>query len=153
MNIVIRLARKDDAPIIAEFNGSMAAETEGIRLERTRLVKGVEALLADTNKGVYYVAEVDGRVVGQLMITYEWSDWRNAIFWWIQSVYVHPEFRGKGVFRKIYRHVESRAKTVGDVCGMRLYVEKGNERAHKTYESLGMKKSHYDMMDIDFDLQ
>ena len=150
MNINIRTAAPADAFVIAGFNDAMAKETEGLDLERKRLLKGVEAVLADSNKGFYYVAEVNGKIVGQLMITFEWSDWRNATFWWIQSVYVVPEYRKQGVFRSLYRHTESLAKQRGDVCGLRLYVEQENEHAQKTYEALGMRPSRYQMMEVDF---
>jgi ribosomal protein S18 acetylase RimI-like enzyme len=149
MKITIREATDADAAIIADFNASMAKETENIELDRTRLRQGVEALLASSAKGSYYLAEADGNVVGQLMITYEWSDWRNATFWWIQSVYVHPEYRQQGIFRILYRTIETIALQRGDICGLRLYVEKTNKRAQQTYEALGMKYSHYQMMDID----
>jgi GNAT superfamily N-acetyltransferase len=153
MNCTIRHAISDDADIIAEFNSLMAKETEGIELNRERLQKGTEALFADASKGVYYVAEIDRKIVGQLMITYEWSDWRNATFWWIQSVYVLPEYRKQGVFRSLYKHIESLARQRGDVCGLRLYVESENNRAQKTYEALGMHLSHYRMMEAGIDLE
>ena len=153
MNIRIRQAATTDASTIAEFNASMALETENLELDPVRLRKGTEALLADSSKGLYYLAEVDGVVVGQLMITYEWSDWRNATFWWIQSVFIRPDYRHLGVFRTLYTHVESIAQERRDVCGLRLYVEHTNTRAQRTYESLGMKQSHYLMMDVDFQLQ
>lgn len=145
----VRLAKFSDASIIARCNAQMALETEGIQLNLERLQKGVEALFHDASKGLYYVAEMNNTVVGQLMITYEWSDWRNATFWWIQSVYVLPEYRNQGIFRALYRHVESLAKTRGDVCGLRLYVEKGNARARHAYETLGMTHSHYEMMEME----
>ena len=100
-------------------------------------------MLADESRGLYRVAELDGKVVGQMLITLEWSDWRNRWFWWIQSVYTAPEARGKGVFRALYDAVESEARSRGDVCGLRLYVEKENETAQKAYSKLGMKRSHY----------
>jgi GNAT superfamily N-acetyltransferase len=150
MNIHVRLAHPHDVSIIAGFNEEIAKETEGIELHHARLRTGVETLLLDSSKGLYYVAEVENKIVGQVMITYEWSDWRNAIFWWIQSVYVHPDYRNQGVFRMLYRHIESLARTQGNVCGLRLYVEKENERAQRTYEVLGMKHSHYAMMEVDF---
>jgi GNAT superfamily N-acetyltransferase len=153
MNIITRYATFSDAAIIADFNASMAMETENLKLDRERLRKGTEALIADPTKGIYYVAEADGKIVGQLMITYEWSDWRNATFWWIQSVYVHPEYRKSGVFRSLYRYIESIARNRDDVCGLRLYVDQSNERAQQTYEALGMKRSHYRMMDADFILK
>jgi ribosomal protein S18 acetylase RimI-like enzyme len=152
MNLSIRLADSSDVSIIAEFNAAIAKETEGIELNRERLRKGVEVLFADPSKGLYYIAESNGKIAGQLMITYEWSDWRNATFWWIQSVYVRPEYRRQGVFRALYRYIETIAGTRGDVCGVRLYVEKENDRAQKTYEALGMKHSHYEMMEIDFEM-
>jgi GNAT superfamily N-acetyltransferase len=153
MNLSVRLALPSDVSVIAEFNAAMAKETEGIELNRERLHKGVEALFADPSKGLYYIAESDGKIAGQLMITYEWSDWRNATFWWIQSVFVRPEYRRQGVFHALYRSIETIAGTRGDVCGIRLYVEKENDRAQKTYEALGMKHSHYEMMEMDIDLK
>jgi GNAT superfamily N-acetyltransferase len=153
MNISVRLAAPSDASIIVEFNAAMAKETEGIELNREYLQKGVEALFADSSKGLYYIAESNGKIAGQLMITYEWSDWRNAAFWWIQSVYVRPEYRKQGVFRALYRSIETIARTCGDVCGVRLYVERENDHAQKTYEALGMKHSHYEMMEMDLGLK
>jgi GNAT superfamily N-acetyltransferase len=152
MNLTVRLASPSDVSVIAEFNAAMAKETEEIELNRERLQKGVEALFADPSKGLYYIAESDGKIAGQLMITYEWSDWRNATFWWIQSVYVRPEYRRHGVFHALYRSIETIARTRGDVCGVRLYVEKENDRAQKTYEALGMKHSHYEMMEMELEL-
>jgi GNAT superfamily N-acetyltransferase len=153
MNIITRHAAASDAITIADFNASMAKETENLELDRDRLQKGTEALIADSSKGMYYLAEADGKVVGQLMITYEWSDWRNATFWWIQSVYVHPEYRNLGIFRSLYRYVESLAQKHGDICGLRLYVDQSNNHAQQTYEALGMKRSHYQMMDVDIVMQ
>jgi GNAT superfamily N-acetyltransferase len=150
MKIRTREATETDAAIIADFNAAMAKETENIELDRERLRKGTEALFTDSTKGVYFLAEADCKVVGQLMITYEWSDWRNATFWWIQSVYVHPEYRHQGIFRSLYRAVETIARERGDICGLRLYVDKTNKHAQQTYEALGMKHSHYQMMDVDF---
>ncbi|MGD1043798.1 MAG: GNAT family N-acetyltransferase [Bacteroidota bacterium] len=153
MNIMTRQATASDIAIIAEFNAAMAKETENLEIDRERLQRGIEALIADLSKGIYYLAEADGKVVGQLMITYEWSDWRNTTFWWIQSVYVQPEYRGRGIFRSLYQCVESIARNRGDVCGLRLYVDQSNTRAQQTYEALGMKHSHYQMMDVDFALK
>lgn len=150
MKITIRNADAADAKIIAGFNFSIAAETEHIELDRKRLLRGVKALLKDESKGFYILAEVGGRVAGQLMITYEWSDWRCATFWWIQSVYVPKEFRGAGVFKQLYHHIEKRARKNKSVCGLRLYVERGNGHAQQTYEHLGMKKADYNMYEIDF---
>lgn len=153
MNLIVRKAIPADAPTLAEFNMMMAQETERISLNRDRLQRGVEALFRDPSLGSYYIAEVDSKIVGQLMITYEWSDWRNGTFWWIQSVYTDKAYRNKGVFRALYRHVEKLARSHNDVCGLRLYVEERNERAQKTYESLGMKRSKYKMMEVDFVLE
>ena len=148
--MTIRPASESDAAVIAEFNSLMAKETEGKSLSTERITKGVEAILNDSSKGLYFVAEEDAQVVGQLMITYEWSDWRNGNFWWIQSVYVMENCRGKGVFKSLYNHVMNLAKGRKDVCGIRLYVEKHNQRARQTYEKLGMKKTDYELYEIDF---
>ena len=150
MSITIRPATPNDAASITEFNTLMAKETESIGLDSARLRLGVESVLRDPSKGVYYVAEADGGVVGQTLITYEWSDWWNGTFWWIQSVYVQQEYRGKGVFKALFNHILSLANKDKAVCGVRLYVEKHNRRAQQTYERLGMKKTHYEMYEMDF---
>ncbi len=150
MNVSIRQATKQDADIITRFNALMAEETEQRALESQRLLNGVLALLSDSSKGIYFLAEVDGLPAGQLMITYEWSDWRNGNFWWIQSVYVQKEFRGKGVFKALFKHLYSLAQADETVCGIRLYVDQANERAQRTYEHLGMKKAHYEVYRVDF---
>jgi GNAT superfamily N-acetyltransferase len=150
MNILIRAATPTDVSIIAEFNIAIAKETENIDLNRERIHRGINALLTDPFKGIYYVAEVDGKVVGQLMVTYEWSDWRNGYFWWIQSVYTDKAYRQKGVFKALYKHLEGLAHSSKDVCGLRLYVEEHNKHAQKIYESLGMKFTKYRIMEVDF---
>lgn len=150
MSIEIRDARPEDCRTIAAYNSAMAEETEGRRLHPELIDRGVAALLADAAKGRYWVAEIGDRVVGQIMITHEWSDWRNGTMWWIQSVYVHPDFRRQGVFADLYRHVESQARANGEVCGLRLYVERGNTRALKTYLALGMVDPGYQVMEADF---
>jgi ribosomal protein S18 acetylase RimI-like enzyme len=150
MHTRIRRAISSDANVIAEFNALMAEETEHRTLDRKTLLRGVKAILNDLGKGIYFVAEAGGNVVGQLMITYEWSDWRNGNFWWIQSVYIQKEFRQQGVFRSLYEHVEKSAKKRKDVCGLRLYVERQNERAQTTYEKMGMKRAAYEMFEKDF---
>jgi ribosomal protein S18 acetylase RimI-like enzyme len=122
-------------------------------LDRARLLAGVRALLGDPAKGFYLVACAAGRVVGQLMITYEWSDWRNGNFWWVQSVYVLPEDRGRGVFTKLYQDAEERARASGDACGLRLYVEEENARAQRTYAGLGMRPTSYRIYETDFILK
>ncbi len=150
MKIFIREATVRDAEVIAEFNALMALETEQKVLETGLSRRGVESLLQDPTKGIYLLAEADGRVVGQLMITYEWSDWRNGTFWWIQSVYVEKEFRKQGVFTSLFEDFLKLAKSHGNVCGVRLYVEENNERAKQAYRSLGMTKTHYEMFELDF---
>ena len=149
----IRQARTTDAAVIADFNRRMAQETERRRLKPVRVRRGVSALLKDRAKGIYFVAEEKGTVVGQLLITYEWSDWRNGNFWWIQSVYVAPKFRRQGVFRALYAHVHRLAKSSRAVCGLRLYVDADNARAQKTYALLGMARSHYEIYELDFVLK
>ena len=139
----IRLAERDDTQALVGFNQAMASETEGKKLEASVLTPGVAAVFEDDNKGFYVVAENDGSVVGGLLVTYEWSDWRNKWFWWIQSVYILPEFRGRSIYRAMYEFVKQLAEERGRVCGFRLYVEKENVHAQKVYERLGMHESHY----------
>ncbi|MEI7906112.1 MAG: GNAT family N-acetyltransferase [Bacteroidota bacterium] len=153
MNILIRTAIPSDVQTIAQFNSAIADETEHLHLEMERLLKGVSGMFEDPSRGFYLVAEIDGTIVGQLMITYEWSDWRNGVFWWIQSVYVKKEFRAKKIFSSLYHHIHSMAKEQPNICGIRLYVEKENELAHTIYEKLGMKKTDYDLLEVDFVLK
>lgn len=150
MSLLIRPATAGDAPAITRFNAAMARETEGLELDLDRLRGGVEAVLADPSRGVYWVAELDGRLVGQILITYEWSDWRNGAFWWIQSVYVDPSCRGRGIFRALYEHAERLARSQPGVCGLRLYVEQHNEQAQHAYLRLGMKPAPYRIFEVDF---
>jgi GNAT superfamily N-acetyltransferase len=131
-------------------NARLAVETEGRRLSPTRLKAGVRALLRDKSKGAYFIAEVGAEIAGQLLITREWSDWRNGHFWWIQSVYVVEKFRGEGVFRALFKHVHALAKAKADVCGLRLYMEAENARARRAYERLGLKQTHYQIFEMDF---
>ena len=146
----IRHAFLSDAEALAAYNSAMARETEHLDLDAARLLAGVRAVLADASKGFYLVAESGGRVVGQMMITFEWSDWRNGVFWWIQSVYVHPDFRRRGIFSRLYEHAAGLARSAGNVCGLRLYVEKENRNAQRTYERLGMHQTAYELYEIDF---
>lgn len=139
----IRLAQQTDAPALVEFNQAMALETEGKQLDSQILRNGVEAVFEDTKKGFYVVAESENEIIGGLMVTFEWSDWRNSWFWWIQSVYILPESRGRGIYRLLYEFVKEKASEAGNVCGFRLYVEKENTGAQKVYEKLGMSESHY----------
>ena len=138
----IRLATPVDAGVLIEFNAAMALETEGKELLTDVIGAGVRSLLGNPAAGFYLLAEQDS-AVGSLMITKEWSDWRNGTFWWIQSVYVRPEFRRQGVYKNLYRHVQELASKDPAVCGFRLYVERENERAQATYSALGMKPTHY----------
>jgi GNAT superfamily N-acetyltransferase len=142
--ITIRKAKPTDAPAIIDFQKKMAWETEEFKLNHELVSKGVAGLFEDTSRGQYYVAESSGTVIASLLITYEWSDWRNANVWWFQSVYVLEEFRRTGVFRKMYTYIKEEADRIG-VAGLRLYVETNNLRARKTYEALGMSSEHYRM--------
>jgi len=149
-DIRVRPAVASDAGAIAHFNARLAEETEAIVLDPRRLRAGVEALLVDPAKGFYTVAESGDAIVGQMLVTYEWSDWRNGWFWWVQSVYVAPDFRGRGVFARIYRDVERRAREDGGVCGLRLYVEEENARAREVYRRLGLADAPYRMLQVDW---
>ena len=149
MNIVIRAATAEDADFLAHGNAAMALETEHKQLDPGVVGAGVRAALADPGKGLYFIAESNGRRVGQLMFTYEWSDWRNGTFWWIQSVYVLREARRNGVFRALFRHVEQLAESDPGVCGIRLYVERENTRAQATYRHCGLHDSGYTVMEVD----
>ena len=148
--IVVRRAERGDAGHIVRFQQSMAMETEGRTLDESLVRTGVDAVFADPGKGFYLVAEVGGKVVGSLLITYEWSDWRNATFWWIQSVFVDSGHRRQGVYTAMHDYVLTRARESEDICGVRLYVERSNHIAQQTYKSLGMDHSHYDLYEIDF---
>ena len=139
----IRLATSGDAEVLIEFNCAMARETEGKQLLPEVIGAGVRALLANPASGFYLVAEAESRVKASLLITKEWSDWRNGDFWWIQSVYVRPEVRRQGVYKRLYRHVQELAAKDPAVCGFRLYVERENSRAQTTYRALGMKETRY----------
>ena len=152
--ITIRAATLSDTALVADFNLRMAWETEQCRLDISRVQAGVAALLNDSAKGTYFLAETekDGATVvaGQLLITYEWSDWRNGNFWWIQSVYVSEEFRTRGVFRALFDHIQTLARARNDVCGLRLYMDAHNQGARRTYERLGLQPTNYEMFEIDF---
>ena len=141
----IRVATAADANALIEFNQAMALETEDKHLDLEILGPGVRAVFGDTQKGFYVVAEDDGHIIGALMVTYEWSDWRNGWFWWIQSVYILPEARGRRIYSRLYEFVKERAAEAGNVCGFRLYVEQENSHARRVYENVGMEASHYCM--------
>jgi GNAT superfamily N-acetyltransferase len=148
--ITVRPAGPEDAPFVADCNVRLARESEDITLDADRVREGVAAVFDDRAKGFYLIAEIAGQRAGQLMITYEWSDWRNGVFWWFQSVYTMPEFRGRGVFRALYSQVESLADQAGNVCGLRLYVAPTNERAQATYLNRGLHDSGYLLYERDF---
>lgn len=144
MSYQIRRAGGEDAEVVAEFNYRLAEESEGKTLDRAILLSGVKALLLDENKGVYHLAcDAGGKPIGQVMYTYEWSDWRNGWHWWIQSVYVMAEHRGKGVFKQVFEHLRKRALEQGNVIGFRLYVEENNTIAHEVYLRSGFERAGY----------
>ena len=142
--ITIREASVDDAKTIIYFQQQMAIETEGLSLDGMVLNGGVMAVFDDPLKGRYFVADNDGTVIASLLITYEWSDWRNSYVWWFQSVYVLPDYRRRGIFRSMYAYIRDQADLKG-AAGLRLYVESNNATARKTYEALGMTSEHYTM--------
>ncbi len=141
--ITIRDAVQSDLETIVAFNSRLAQESEDKRLDEVVLRAGVRRALASPTLCRYFVAEIGGTVVGQTMVTYELTDWRDGLIYWIQSVYVHPDHRGAGVFKSLYRHVLATAKAKGDGRAVRLYVEKDNVQAIATYERLGMSRSHF----------
>jgi len=148
MNLTLRRAAVSDLEVLVAFNAALAWETEHKRLRPSVLTVGVRAVLADPAKGFYTVAENDrGEVVGQMMVTFEWSDWRNGWFWWVQSVYVRDDARRGGVFRALYREVQRQAAGDPAVIGLRLYVEADNGRARDTYRAMGMSLTTYGMME------
>lgn len=150
MSIHIRKALPSDIPVLVRFNQLMALETEGKELDTETLTAGVTALFTDPSKGFYIVAELEGVVRGQLMITFECSDWRNGNFWWIQSVFVDKHFRQQHLFTSMYAYIERIAKSNGQCCGIRLYVETNNEVAQLVYYKLGLIKTHYYLLEKDF---
>jgi GNAT superfamily N-acetyltransferase len=148
--IRVRRASLADLETVVAFNAAMAQETEGKNLEQTRLRAGVEAVLQREGLGFNLMAEIDREVVGQLLITTEWSDWRNSYFWWVQSVYVAPDHRHRGVYRALHNHVRTEALSRRNVCGVRLYVDRDNHIAQQVYRNLGMSHSHYDLYEVEF---
>jgi GNAT superfamily N-acetyltransferase len=152
--IHIRPASINDTDTIVKFNAAIALETENRHLDQIRLRKGIAALLTSSEYGFYIIAEhpnMDGpKPVGQLMVTFEWSDWRNGIFWWVQSVYVVPERRREGIFRAMHDHIAAKAKADPRICGIRLYVERENHRAQSVYQHVGLFPSVYTVYEQDF---
>lgn len=147
MEIRIRQARFEDVPTIADFNIAMAQETERKSLDCNTVNSGVASLFSQPELGFYLIAEANSQVVASLMITTEWSDWRNGIFWWIQSVYVLPDFRRQGLFTSLFCEVKNRARRDSNVCGFRLYVERENSIAQSVYRSIGMEKTRYQLFE------
>jgi len=145
--MIIRQANEKDSASVVEFQRAMAWETEQLQLHEPTVVKGVAAVFADSAKGIYYVAELNGKVVGSLLTTFEWSDWRNGTVLWIQSVYVRPEFRKRSIFSHLYKHIQELVDTNPDLRGIRLYADKTNTSAHGVYEHLGMTAEHYQMFE------
>lgn len=135
-----------DIESIVQFQADMAMESEGCVLDKEKVTKGVTSAILDDSKGIYWVAKFEKRPIGSLMLTREWSDWNNEWYWWIQSVYVIPEFRRKGVYKAMYQNVKDAAKAI-NVSQIRLYVDKTNVSAQKVYQYLGMQESHYLMFE------
>lgn len=147
MTWTIRPASAADAEVVIEFNRLLAEETEGKVLDSSRLRQGVLAALADPHKARYFLAEHAGQAVGQLMLTWEWSDWRNGWFWWLQSIYVRRAYRRQGVLRALLQHVEQLARNQGDVVGLRLYVADHNHLAQQAYLALGLEPAGYRVLE------
>jgi GNAT superfamily N-acetyltransferase len=147
-SIAVRAAHIADIDLLVDWAAAMAWETEHKRLDPNTLRRGISAVFAQPRRGRYFIAERDGAAAGTLMLTTEWSDWRCGDWWWIQSVYVAPEHRRAGVFTALYRHVEAQARADAEVCGLRLYVEKENAVAQRTYTGLGMDDAGYHMFEI-----
>ena len=145
--IVVREATLDDAEMISNFQIAMAMETESFVLDKTTVSKGVKAVFEDEGKGKYFVAEKDSVVAGSLMVTCEWSDWRNKAVWWIQSVYIMPEYRGQRIFSKMYEKVRTIVESNTQVAGIRLYVDLTNHNAREVYKALGMNGEHYQLFE------
>lgn len=149
-SILIRLGTTNDVGALAQNHREMALETENKTLDADTTHRGTQAVVDDPTKGFYLIAERNGVMVGQLLVTFEWSDWRSGVFWWIQSVYVLPNARRAGVYRTLHAHVLEAAKNAPNVCGVRLYVDKDNAHAQATYRAMGMQAAHYDMYEVDF---
>jgi GNAT superfamily N-acetyltransferase len=146
----VRAATENDIPFLVESNAAMALETEHKALDREVLSRGTQAVFAEPRRGFYRIAERDGVAVGCLMVTCEWSDWRNGDWWWIQSVYVIPQARRSGVFSRLYADLETQARAADGVVGLRLYVENENLGAQATYAALGMSDSGYRLLEAGF---
>lgn len=148
--ILIRTATDEDVGKLVDFNMALCRETERRELDLATVSKGVGRFVNESSQGRYFVAEIEGRVVGQTAHTFEWSDWRNGEIWWIQSVYVDPEFRGRGVFRALFEHVRNLGHKDADCCGIRLYMERGNAVARESYLRLGFREAGYEVLETMF---
>ncbi len=146
-HVVIRLGELSDLSTLVDFNVAMAKETEGLELNGDTVTRGTKMVLMGNNHGFYMVAEYKEQVLGSLLVTFEWSDWRCARFWWVQSVYVSPEFRKRGVYRRLYAHTKALAKQQPGVCGLRLYALETNVKAQQAYIQLGMEKTGYQVFE------
>lgn len=145
--MIIRQALSQDIAELAEFNINMARETEGVELIPEVITTGVKGMIENPQRGYYLVVELDNGIQASLMVTTEWSDWRNGMFWWIQSVYVRPAYRRQGLYRELYARVKELAEQEPSVCGFRLYVDRDNTNAQKSYESLGMVETEYKLFE------
>lgn len=152
--LIVRPARMEDVEALVTFSAAMALETESRRLDVDRLRRGTQRVFDSPTRGFYVVAELPQEsspgVIGQLLVTYEWSDWRDATFWWIQSLYVHPDWRRRGVYRRMHEYIRQQARSQSDVCGLRLYVEAGNIGAQAAYRQTGLFPSRYLIIEEDF---
>lgn len=139
----VRRAEPADAPAIVDFQIKMALETEGLQLDKLLVQAGVSGVFEDPSRGIYYVSEVDGQIVGSLLTTFEWSDWRNGTVLWIQSVFVMPPFRRRGIYSRMYQFLQDQVKNDTTLRGIRLYADHANKAAHQVYRNLGMNDDHY----------
>ncbi len=149
-DFIIRNATVGDAELLADFNVEMALETEHRALDKSVVWEGALNVINNPQNGFYLILEAHQTDVGALLVTFEWSDWRNGQFWWIQSVYIDPAWRGRGYFRALYEEVERRARSADGVCGLRLYVERDNLRAQGVYAKLGMEQTPYLIYETEF---
>lgn len=141
--IQIRIANAEEISTIVDFQLKMALETENLLLSEKILQEGVSEVFKNHEKGKYYVALCENKIVASLLTTFEWSDWRNSTIIWLQSVYVIPEFRKKGIFKQMYEHIKKIVESSSNYCGIKLYVDKTNIKAQKVYDSVGMNGEHY----------
>lgn len=148
--IEIRQAVSTDVENIADFNIALCKETEERDLDRLTVLEGVRRFVSEPARGRYFVAMIAGEVAGQTAHTFEWSDWRNGEIWWIQSVYVHPRHRGRGVFRALFTHIKELGRTDTDCCGIRLYMERENDGARSSYRRLGFSETGYEVLELLF---